>query len=298
MQQAVDAAKIDERAEVAQAADDPLADLAGSEFFQQFLFRLGLLALDHRPTAEHEVPAVGIRLGDNAREFLPDELLDLFDAKRGDLADGNKAADAIDLDLETSLVVPRDVRFDDHAFGHLRPISDLDGRVGEAHLIEAVFGVEPHDEHVERLARLGRVGELPKRDDALLATGQLQEHIVAMHVDHFAALPRFGFKLGPDGRSGLAAFGLQQFIDRHVAERFLQLLREFRRQFGRRLGGGTFSPVRVGTSNLRGALLRASGAGFGWNSSPAAACGSVGTLISPTSAPAVALTGGPASVDC
>ena len=135
VQQAIDAPQIDERAEIAKGPHDSFADLAGGKLFEQFFLRLGLLALEHRPAAENEIPPLGIGLGDNAGEFLPDIFVELLDAVRGDLADRDEALDAADLDLQAPFVVPGDDSFDDHPLRHLRPIADVDRRVGTAHLV-------------------------------------------------------------------------------------------------------------------------------------------------------------------
>ena len=60
VQQAIDAAHIDKRAEIAQAADGAFANLAWGQLGQHFFFRLGLLALEHRAAAEHQLAAIGI----------------------------------------------------------------------------------------------------------------------------------------------------------------------------------------------------------------------------------------------
>ena len=66
VQHAVDAAQIDERAEVADVADDAFALLPLGQLGEQPLLGFGLLALQHRAAAEHQIAAVGIGLGHDA----------------------------------------------------------------------------------------------------------------------------------------------------------------------------------------------------------------------------------------
>src|SRR6185295_12795818 len=125
--QTVDAAQVDERAEVLQAADDALARLPDFELGQQLFLGLGLFALEHSSAAEHQVALFGIGFGHHAVELLTDELGEVFDPIDRNLAGRNKSAQLVDLALEPAFVVPGNACLDDHAFGDIGPVADVDG---------------------------------------------------------------------------------------------------------------------------------------------------------------------------
>ena len=62
VQQPVDAAEVDERAEVHHAADRAAAHLALGQLLQQLLLRLFLLALEHVAAADDQVLRVRVEL--------------------------------------------------------------------------------------------------------------------------------------------------------------------------------------------------------------------------------------------
>src|SRR5262249_4096121 len=121
-QEAVHAAEVNERAEVADVADDALADLAFGELGPQLGASLLALLLEQSAAADHQVALVGIDLHDQALEPLVDVLLGLFDAVEVDLADGHEAANAVDIDGESALVGLGDAGLDDHALGDAVPV--------------------------------------------------------------------------------------------------------------------------------------------------------------------------------
>ena len=128
---AVDAAEIDERAEVLQAADGAFANLARGEFGQQLLLLFLAFALHQGAMAEHQILAAAVGFGDDASESLADELFGVLDAVDRNLAHRNETADAGDLAFQAALVRAGDGDFDDLAFLHFVPIADVDRGVGE-----------------------------------------------------------------------------------------------------------------------------------------------------------------------
>ena len=143
------------------------------------------------PAAQHEVPPHRIGLGDQAGHPLADELGQVLDPIDGDLADGDEAADMVDLAFESAGVVAGHLGLDEHAFVQVGPVAHVGGRLGKPQIVEPVVGVEPLDDHLDGVARLGRRWKLPQGHAALLAAAQFDEHLVAPHGDDAAGVPRF-----------------------------------------------------------------------------------------------------------
>ena len=70
VQQAVDAAEVDERAVIGQVLDDALDDRAFLQALEHLLALDAVLALDHRAARDHHVVALAIELDDLELEFL------------------------------------------------------------------------------------------------------------------------------------------------------------------------------------------------------------------------------------
>src|SRR2546423_948478 len=121
---AVDTAEIEEGAEIADVADDALADLALGQLGPELLAHLLALFFEQGPPADDQVALLGICLGDQAAQPLIDVLFRLLDAIEVDLADGHEAANAVDVDGESALVGFGDAGFDDHALGDAGPVGN------------------------------------------------------------------------------------------------------------------------------------------------------------------------------
>ena len=149
MDHAVDAADIDERAEIANVAHHAFAGLANFQFREQFFLRLGLFALEHAAAAEHEVAAIGVGFHDDAGPALADELFEVFHAVNRNLPGGNEAANFVHFAFQATFVVAGDEGIDGDAFGDIGPIADIDARSGGGQLVQTVFGVEAIDGHIQ-----------------------------------------------------------------------------------------------------------------------------------------------------
>ena len=68
----------------------------------------------------------------------------------GDLADGDEAADMVDLAFQAARVVAGDLGLDQHAFAQVVPVAHVGRRVGQPQIVEAVVGVEPLHDHFQR----------------------------------------------------------------------------------------------------------------------------------------------------
>ena len=130
--QAIDAAEIDEGAEIHEFPHHAVADLARLERSEQLLPGLLPLAFQDGPAAEDQVPPIGIGLGDDAGEPLIDERGEVFDAIERDLADGDEAADVVDFAFQPAGVVAGHVDLDQRPFDQVGPVVDLHRLVGQA----------------------------------------------------------------------------------------------------------------------------------------------------------------------
>src|SRR5262245_47585661 len=94
VQQAVDAAQVDERAEIGDVFDDALAKLADLELFEQFRLLLRPLGLDQAAAADDDVSPGFINLEDQALDFFADIFADVVRAADIDLAGRQEHVDA------------------------------------------------------------------------------------------------------------------------------------------------------------------------------------------------------------
>src|SRR5206468_1086323 len=113
--QSVHAAEIDERAERLHRSDRAGPDLSFREFGPKLGRFLLALALQEGPPADDEIALRGIRLSDHAEQFLVHVLFDVLDAVEIDLANGQKAADAVHIHSQAALVRAGDAGLDDLA---------------------------------------------------------------------------------------------------------------------------------------------------------------------------------------
>jgi hypothetical protein len=173
VEQAVDAAEIDERAVVGDVLDDALEHLALGERLERVLLLLGVLLLEERLAREDDVAALLVDLDDAHAQFLAAQRVEIAHRTHVDLRAGQERADA-DVHREPALDALDDAADDDLALG----IGLLDF-VPDLHLLGffareddvafAVFG--PLEQDVDDVAGLNRdlavlVEELVDRDDA------------------------------------------------------------------------------------------------------------------------------------
>ena len=115
-----------------QTPHDPLSHLANLQFAEQFFARLLLFPFQDRPMAQHQILSLRVGFGDNARQRLADERLQVFHAEERDLADGDEAANVVDFALQASLVVAGDAGVDHDAFRQVRPVLHIDRGPGNS----------------------------------------------------------------------------------------------------------------------------------------------------------------------
>ena len=173
VEQAVDAAEVDERAVVGDVLDHAAQDLALGERVERVLLLLGVLFFEEDLAREHDVAALLVDLDDPHAQFLAAQRVEVAHGADVDLRAGQERADA-DVHREAALDPLDDAADDDLLLG----VGLLDV-VPDLHLLGffareddvafTVFGAL--EQHVDDVAGLdgdlaGLVDELVDRDDA------------------------------------------------------------------------------------------------------------------------------------
>ena len=184
VEQAVEAAEVDERAVVGDVLDHAVHDLPLFEALERRGAHALALLLEERAAREHDVPAPLVELDDLELEPLADQALEVPHRPQVDLRAGQERLHA-DVDGEAAL--------------HAREHAALDGLVGLVGLADLVPDLEP-------------VGLLLGEDDAaVLVLGLLDQH-----VDHVAGLDEHGALLVHELPAVHQAFGLEADVHVHV----------------------------------------------------------------------------------
>ena len=103
VQEAVDAAEIDEGAEVGDVLDDAFAHLARLELAHEALLQLLALLFEHDAARHHDVAAALVDLDDLEVERLADEVVEIGHLAQRDLGAGQEGVDAQQVDDEAAL---------------------------------------------------------------------------------------------------------------------------------------------------------------------------------------------------
>ena len=154
VQQAVDAAEVDERAVVGDVLHRAAQHLALGERLERRLLLLGVLFFEQRLAREHDVAALLVDLDDAHPELLPLQRIEIADRSHVDLRSGKERADA-DVDGEAALDAFDDAADDDLPIGiglfDLVPDLHLLGLLAREHDVAfTVFGAL--EQHVDRVA--------------------------------------------------------------------------------------------------------------------------------------------------
>ena len=190
VQEAVDAAKVHERAEVGDVLDGPLADLALGDLLHERLFLLLAGDLDQFAATDDDVVAGLVDLQDDAVDVLVDEVGDVRRPADVDLAGRQEDVDA-DVDQEAPLDLAGDLAGDHVVFvvlgDHLLP-GPL--AMGLAAGDDDLAGLVLHslEQDLDLVAGLGRRFVLPlvEGDEALGLVADVDDHLVADQLDHLA----------------------------------------------------------------------------------------------------------------
>ena len=190
VQQAVDAAEVDERAEVGDVLDDALADLARGDLLEQLLLLLLAGDLDQLAAADDDVAPALVDLEDHALDVVVDVVADVGRPADIDLAGGEEDVDA-DVDEQAALDLAGDPPLD-----HVSLVVLGDDHLPGAHPVRLLVreddlaGVILHafEEDLDGVARLGRCLVLPfaQRHEAFRLVTDVDDDLVADHLDDLA----------------------------------------------------------------------------------------------------------------
>ena len=191
MEQAVDAAQIDERAVVGDVLDDALDDLALGQDVERVLLLLRVLFLEQGLPRQHDVPALLVDLDHAHAQLLAAQRVEVADGTDIDLRPGQERAHA-DIDGEPALDPLDDPADDDLALriGLLDLVPNLHLLrffAGEDDVAFAVFGA--FEEDVHDVAGLNRdlalfVEELAHGDDAFGLVADVDHHFRGGHLEN------------------------------------------------------------------------------------------------------------------
>src|SRR6476661_3136776 len=108
VQQAIDAAQIDEGAELGDVFDDAFAKLADFERFQKLLLLFGAFLLDEGAATDHDVATRFVDFQHQTLDRAADVITDVGRAADIDLAGREEDTNAADIDQEAALNLARD----------------------------------------------------------------------------------------------------------------------------------------------------------------------------------------------
>ena len=200
VQQAVDAAEVDERAVVGEVLHRAAEHLALRQRVERRLLLLGVLFLEQDLAREHDVAALLVDLDDAHPQLLAAQRVEIANGAHVDLRAGQERSDA-DVDGEPALDALDDAADDDLPFleGLLDLVPDLHllGLLARKHDVAfAVFGALEQDiDDVARLRRhlAGLINELFDRNDAFRFEADVHDHFRRRDF-HDRALDDFTFR--------------------------------------------------------------------------------------------------------
>ena len=193
VQQAVDAAEVDERAVVGDVLDRAAQHLALGERLERGLLLLGVLLLEERLAREDDVAALLVDLDDAHAQFLPAQRIEVADRPHVDLRAGQERADA-DVHGEAALDALDDAADDDLPVGvgllDLVPDLHLLGLLARQHDVAfTILGAL--EQHVDGVARLHGdvavlVEELVDRDETFGLVADVDDDVAFGDLQHGA----------------------------------------------------------------------------------------------------------------
>jgi hypothetical protein len=232
VEQAVDAAEIDERAEVGDIFHDATAHLAHLEQLHELLLPLGPLLLDERPAGDDDVAPRLVDLEHEALDRPAAVVADVGGAADIDLARGEKHVHPRNVDEQSALDLAGDVAGDDviflDALHHAQPVFDPArlplGERDQAPLLLLLAVFELLEQHLHGVAHLrSRLPIVPlvARDVALALVAHVDEHELVVHPQHLPHQHRIHGERGGAHRifAGFGAgHGEFEFLGEFVSE--------------------------------------------------------------------------------
>ncbi len=192
VEQAVDAAEVDEGAEVRDVLDHALPHLILLELLHQLLTLAGALGLEDHAARHDNVPPALVQLDDLELEFLPEQLVDVRHTTQRDLRTREEGVDAHEVDDHAALDLLDERAFD----GRVGLVRDADA-LPHAHEVglllrqddRALLVLEVLEQDFDFVTRLeiGEVLELFERDRPFgFKTDVEDDHVVA-DLEHLRA---------------------------------------------------------------------------------------------------------------
>ncbi len=226
VEQAVDAAEVDEGAEIGDVLDFAGDDLADFDGLEELFLLTGALLFEELAAADDDVAAPLGQLDDFHLHRLADVALEIAGGPPGELAGGHEGVDA-DIDLEPAFDAADNLALDDAVllvnFLDMGPVLDavgLDlGEHGHALLILRRLDVD-----IELIAdlQLLRRAELVEIDDTFAFVANIDENAIGPHVDDGAFDDLALAEVLHRRRVGLLEFGLPDLLVRAEIDRFFQ----------------------------------------------------------------------------
>ena len=195
VEQAIDAAQIDERAEVGDVLDDATADLAHLERLHELLLPLSPLLFDECPSRNDDVATCLVDLQHEALDRPAAVVADIGGAADVDLARRQEDVDAGDVDQQTTLDLAGD-ETGDHvvlvdALHHAQPVFDPArlplGERDQPPLLLDLAILELLEQHLDDVAHLRRrLALIPfvPRNVAFALVAHIDEHKLIINPQH------------------------------------------------------------------------------------------------------------------
>src|SRR6185436_19987388 len=191
VQQAVDAAQVDEGAVLGEVLDDALDDLAFLQLLERHLLQLGALLLQQHAARQHDVAALLVELDDLEAVLLADERVQVAHRAQVHLRTGQERLHAAaDGDRQAALHARADGSFDELVAlaraGDLIPNFQAIGFLLGTHA-QPVFVLAALEENVDLVAFLDRDGsvglrELVERDRSFWLGADVDDEVVLAGV--------------------------------------------------------------------------------------------------------------------
>src|SRR5690606_24580199 len=214
VQQAVDAAEVDERAVVGEVLDHALEHGALDQLLHQRLALLGVLALDDGAARHDHVVALAVELDELELQLLALEVHRVADRAHVDQRARQECADVLDVDGETALHLAADAADDGFVllerFFQLVPHHGALGLLARQHgfaeaVLERVEG-DLDDVALGDVDLAGFVTELLDRHDAFGLEAGVDDDHVGAHLDHGAGDDGARLELGQVRLAGFEQF--------------------------------------------------------------------------------------------
>jgi hypothetical protein len=204
VQQAVDAAQVDERTVFGEVLDDTLDDLAFLQGFQQLLALFAVLFLDDGATGNHNVVALLVQLDDLELQVLAFQVRGVADRTDVDQGARQECADLVHLDGETALDLAADTAGNDlfcfESFLEFLPgVVALGLFAGQAGQAPAVFNRVQRDFHLVTDGHFQVaivIHELVLGDNAFGLESGIDDHRLVVDADNSADYDGTGLEVG------------------------------------------------------------------------------------------------------